>query len=127
MFFPVFIRVMSFLVCVSRVCVVSVDSSYDLAKTDTILDMFQHDDAGYTTIKERDLREALDNCVTGDHRKSLFNPPRTYWATSPMLYLHFFSASGIRVFYNDIQPRKKGTCRLWISTSIVRSKRARCT
>lgn len=67
-----FMRVISSIVWLGRdVCVVSVGSDYDLAKTNAMLEMFQHDDAGYTTIKERELREALGNCVTGDQRESL--------------------------------------------------------
>lgn len=73
--FVLFIRVLSLIVWVSRaVCGDSVGSDYDLAKATTILEMFQHNDAGYTTIREQDLRDALDNCVTGDHLESLVVP-----------------------------------------------------
>lgn len=45
---------------------------YDLNKADSILEIFDHSSDGaravdpIATIKERDLREALDECVKGD-------------------------------------------------------------
>lgn len=42
-------------------------SDFDVTKVDSILEIFQADPAWRTTIKEGDLREALDNCVAGEH------------------------------------------------------------
>lgn len=96
--FVLFVRVLSFIVWVSRgVCGDSVGSDYDLAKATAILEMFQHDDAGYTTIRKRDFQDALDNCVAGDHRESLVMPLGSWDPTTSILW-----SLGIRLLVYSI-------------------------
>lgn len=75
---------------------------YDLKKADSILQIFDHGDGARAvdpimTIKERDLREALDECVKGDLHGltacsvGLFSTAAVLLHGSLRISLHYYS------------------------------------